>query len=148
MADENLRQLASQALEKHEIKPESLFLFHLFGFEFSYDDERETCTIRAKLNETMMNPFGILHGGLVTYMADSAMGHLCARYVEGTFVTLELKTQFFRAAHKDGQTIIAEASFRKKGRTVLFIDCNVTTEDGKALANMSSTYFISAKHSS
>lgn len=131
---------AENAIKNHQLKPEELFLFRLFDFKFSYTDDPETCTIEAPLNEIMLGPLRFIHGGFITYLADTCMGHLCFKYLDDPFVALELKTQYLKSV-QDG-IVVAEARFRKKGKKILFIDCDVRTKEGTPLSTISATFYV------
>ena len=105
--------------ETYEIKPEKNFLFKLFQFTFDYDDEARTCTVSCPISDFMLNPSGIVHGGVLTFIADTAMGHLNFRLKDAPYVTLELKTSFYHAISSG--RFIATAFFTKEHR---FIFCH------------------------
>lgn len=138
-----IKQLVTRtehAAEQHQLQPEELFLFKLFDFNFLYDDEQEICRIEVPMNEILLGPLKFIHGGFITYLADTCMGHLCFRYLDEPFVALELKTQYLKSVQEG--VIVAEARFRKKGKTILFIDCDVMTKDGIPLSNISATFYV------
>lgn len=135
-----LLKLTEQAIKSHQMKPEELFLFKLFNFSFSYDDENEVCTMEVPLHEIMLGPLRFIHGGFITYLADTCMGHLCFKYLDTPFVALELKTQYLKSVQEG--VIIAEAKFRQKGKTILFIDCDVKTKEGVPLSSVSATFYV------
>jgi uncharacterized protein (TIGR00369 family) len=141
--EKDLLLRTEEALKNHQLKPEELFLFKLFNFEFSYDDDLEVCRIKVPLNEIMLGPLKFIHGGFITYLADTCMGHLCFRYLENPFVALELKNQYLKSVQEG--TIVAEARFRKKGKTILFIDCDVFTNEGVPLSTVSATFYVLPK---
>lgn len=139
MDKEKLQQQFQNALETIEEGTGQIFLYSLLNFQFEYDEQNQVVRIEAPITEIMFNPIGLIHGGIITYIADTAMGHLCAAFAENPGVTLELKTQFFRSA-KAG-TIKAEASFVKKGNKVQFIECVIEDDNKRLLAKATATMF-------
>jgi uncharacterized protein (TIGR00369 family) len=85
------------------------------------------------------NPLGTLHGGVYCDLADAAMGFAYAATLgEGeTFTTVELKINFLRAVREARLT--AEARVIKAGRTLGYVECDVTDESGQLVAKVSST---------
>lgn len=138
--EKDLIARAAEAAQQHQLKPEELFLFNLFNFQFSYDDEKEICTIEMPLDEIVLGPLRFIHGGIIVFLADTCMGHLCFRYIPEPFVALELKTQYFKSVQEG--TIVAEARFRQKGKTVLFLECDIRTKEGKLLSTTTATFYI------
>lgn len=130
---------ADKAITAHEEGTPQLFLYELLGFEFTYDEEAETVSITAPVTEITFNPVGFIHGGILHYLADTAMGHLCAAFLQAPAVSLELKTQYFSSA-KDGH-MHAVASFKKQGKTIQFITCSVSDDQGRLLSETTGTFY-------
>lgn len=128
-----------QAYDKFEMKPESIFMFKLLDFKFDYDEEARTCTITCPVSDIMYNPAGIVHGGIFTFIADTAMGHLNFRLKEVPYVSLELKTSFFKATTTG--TLIATARYVKEGYKVSFMEAEVKNEEGELLCRTSGTFY-------
>ncbi|QOY35018.1 PaaI family thioesterase [Anaerobacillus isosaccharinicus] len=139
MDKEKLREQFEHALNTHQEGTGQLFLYSLLNFTFDYDEEHEVVRIEAPISEMMYNPIGYIHGGIITYMADTAMGHLCAAFAYRPGVSLELKTQFLRAA-KTG-TLKAEAFFVKKGKQVQFVECDIKDDKDQLLAKTTATFY-------
>jgi uncharacterized protein (TIGR00369 family) len=85
------------------------------------------------------NPMGTLHGGIYCDLADTAMGFAyAATLAEGeTFTTVELKINFFAAVRKD--RLRAEARVMWAGKTLGYVECDVTDAAGKLVARVTST---------
>ncbi|UCZ54300.1 PaaI family thioesterase [Bacillus shivajii] len=138
MSEERLREKFERALQVHNDGTGQQFLYSLLDFNIEYLEEEEKVRITAPVDEVKFNPVGFLHGGIITYIADTAMGHLCAAFGSPS-VSLELKTQFFRTAN-DGE-IIAVASFIKKGKTVQFVECDLHDDKNRHLAKVTATFY-------
>ncbi|WP_209124915.1 PaaI family thioesterase [Alkalihalobacillus sp. BA299] len=130
---------AQYAAEKTELAPEKAFLFQFFDFQFSYDDEKRECTIECPVSETMFNPIGTVHGGIYTYLADTAIGHLNFRFKEDPYVSLELKTNHLKAITSG--KLIAKARYTKDGYNVLFTECDIYNELGDIVSKTSGTFY-------
>ena len=80
-----------------------------------------------------LNRSGILHGGVLTTLIDTACGYSgCYCDTPGRArraMTLQLNTQFLAAAQA-GQQLTARARTTGGGRSVFFADCTVHADDG------------------
>ncbi|WP_096188203.1 PaaI family thioesterase [Evansella halocellulosilytica] len=139
MDEKLLRDRFEKAMNVHEDGTGQQFLYSLFDFDISYFEEEEKVRIQAPVNPIMFNPVGFIHGGILTYIADTAMGHLCAAFADNPGVSLELKTQFFRSANEG--TLIAEAYFLKKGKNVQFVECELSDHHNRMLGKVTATFY-------
>ncbi|WP_417891412.1 PaaI family thioesterase [Bacillus alkalicola] len=140
MLDEKMiRDNFERALSKHEEGTGQLFMYSLLDLDITYDEEGEKVNISAPVSDIMFNPIGFLHGGILMYIADTAMGHLCAAFSERPGVTLEVKTQFFRTTRKG--TIHATAYFVKKGKSIQFVECLLVDDRGRDLGKVTATFY-------
>ncbi|PYZ94098.1 thioesterase [Salipaludibacillus keqinensis] len=139
MDEQKLTKRFEQALKDHKDGTPQLFLYSLMDFSFDYLEEEEIVELSAPISEVMYNPVGFIHGGIITYMADTAMGHLCAAFGERPSVSLELKTQFIKTA-KTGE-LKAKAYFIKKGKQVQFVECMIHDEQNQLLSKVTGTFY-------
>ncbi|WP_158591840.1 PaaI family thioesterase [Oceanobacillus halophilus] len=139
MDKQEFMALAEKAYDNYEIKPESIMMFKLLQFEFDYNDEEKTCTIRCPITDIMLNPAGIVHGGIYTFISDTAMGHLNFRVKDTPYVTLDMNTSYFRAT-STGE-IVATARYSKEGHKVSFMECEVKNEQGDLLCKTTGTFY-------
>ncbi|NEU31436.1 PaaI family thioesterase [bacterium LRH843] len=133
LAKENFEK----AIEEQKPEFEHFFLAKLFGLSFFYDDD-ETCKIELESKDFMFNPQGTLHGGVIAFILDVSMGHLCKRFL-GKSITLEMKTQFLRPVLAGA--IYCEAKFLKKGNKIIALESSLYNEEGKLAAVGTSTWF-------
>ena len=103
------------------------------------DEENKTCTITCPITDLMLNPSGILHGGIHTYIADTAMGHLNFHFKDAAYVSLELKTSYFKAISKG--KLKATARYIKEGYKVSYLECDVKNEQGDLLCKTTGTFY-------
>ena len=88
------------------------------------------------------NPMGTLHGGVLCDIADTAMGFAFASTLapEESFTTVELKINYLRPVRE--AKLRAEGRVIQRGRTVGYVECEVTDENGKLVAKSSSTCLV------
>lgn len=89
-----------------------------------------------------LNPYGIVHGGVVSALIDTAMGAAVAPMLnEGErCATIEMQVRFLRTAGVG--TLRAEAGVIKPGRTVFHVDCTVVDDDGRTVATGTATFAV------
>ena len=82
--------------------------------------------------ERVYNPLGVVHGGNITTLLDSACG--CAVHssltAEQTYTTLELKVAFHRAVRWNTGLMRAEGKVVTIGRRVAFAEASLTDVNG------------------
>jgi len=134
--DENeARRSFEMALSTHEPEFEKFFLARLLGLSFEYEEGK--CIITFALKDFMFNPQGSLHGGIIATVMDISMGHLL-NHVQGPGTTLEMKTQYVKAARKGVLRCCGE--FIKLGQGVSYLKSTLTDEEGDIVAFASATW--------
>jgi uncharacterized protein (TIGR00369 family) len=90
------------------------------------------------------NPMGTLHGGILCYLADAAMGIAFATTLgaDESFTTLELKINYLRPVWTG--LLKAEGEVVSRGRTVGLVTCRVTDQNGRLIAVSTSTCMVLA----
>jgi uncharacterized protein (TIGR00369 family) len=85
------------------------------------------------------NPTGTVHGGILCYAADTAMGFAWSSGLKPgeTFTTIEMKINFFRPVWTG--KLFAEGVVIRRGQTVGYAECDVKDEHGRLVAKSSST---------
>jgi uncharacterized protein (TIGR00369 family) len=95
-------------------------------------------------SERHYNPIGLVHGGLLATVLDSAMG--CAVHSTlpaGTgYSTLELKVNFTRPVLKDTGLLSCEATVVHRGRQTATAEGRVRDEEGRLYAHGSTTCLL------
>jgi uncharacterized protein (TIGR00369 family) len=98
--------------------------------------------LEADVDARFANPTGVLHGGVIMGLADSAMGltvtGLTPRGHWGTNTDLHIR--FLRPVFSG--TIRAESRIVRKGRRVVVMECDVKGPDGKVAAKATSNFLI------
>jgi uncharacterized protein (TIGR00369 family) len=95
--------------------------------------------VELEADERHANPMGTLHGGVLCDIADAAMGiaYACALEEGETFTTLELKISYLRPVWK--ARLKAVGRVVKQGRTIGYVECDVTDEKGREIARAACT---------
>ncbi len=104
---------------------------------------------RMRADERFANPAGIVQGGFIGAMADSAMGSAAVTYARGAdrkvFASnVEMKTSFLAAA-RVGSTLECTAVIVSGGARVAFAEAEVVDGDGRTVARASSTYLFTER---
>jgi uncharacterized protein (TIGR00369 family) len=88
------------------------------------------------------NSRGFVHGGLISALADNAMGLSCARASghTGGFVTVNLSVDFLGTAF-EGQWLEFDTAFVKPGKSLAFAQAFVTA-DGQPCARANAVFKV------
>jgi uncharacterized protein (TIGR00369 family) len=113
--------------------------------------EGSAIVIGLRVRQAHCNGRGFLHGGVVSALADAAMGHSCVRSLEQqeagrarSAVTVSLAVDFLASA-QIGQWVEIAPRVLKAGSSLGFADCMVLA-DGQPMARGSATFrFYEAK---
>jgi uncharacterized protein (TIGR00369 family) len=91
------------------------------------------------MDERHHQPNGVVQGGIVTALADAAMGMagMTVQEVGWANTTIELKINFIRPVIRG--TVVAEGRVVKAGRTVIFTEAAVLNPEGKLAAKATSS---------
>ena len=129
------REAFERALATYEQDFGKFFLTRLLGMEFEYRDD--ACAISFDLKDFMFNPQGGLHGGVIAFALDIAMGHLL-RKKSGPGTTVEIKVQYLKAARSGRVT--ATGRFLRQGRNLSYLRAELTDAKGEMIAYATSTW--------
>lgn len=95
-------------------------------------------------DESVYNPIGVVHGGLVCTLLDSVAG--CAVHSTlpaGTaYTSAEIKVNYLRPVRADSGKLIAHGWVVKPGRRLAFAEADVRAPDGKVIATATSTLLV------
>jgi len=87
--------------------------------------EYGSLTFEYTVRKEMINPVGILHGGVVAGIMDDLMGAtVFSMELQGKYVTVNLDVSFFAMA-KLGDIIRAKTRVIKLGRKVINMECEI-----------------------
>jgi uncharacterized protein (TIGR00369 family) len=146
-AARNNPQLSGLELLRHMIAGDYPIppVAELVGFRLTeVDDGRAVFTM--DVGEHQYNPIGMVHGGIVATLLDSAMGvavHSALKPGEA-YTTLEFKINFVRALTIAVPQVISEARLTHKGRTTAISEGTVVDAEGRVYARGTCTCLIVA----
>lgn len=108
--------------------------------------EKGKVTISCESKDTLLQQQGLLHGGVITTLADVAGGYaaLTTMPENAEVLTVELKINLMRPAIAN--KVIAIGEVIKAGKTLAIVEATVTDEDNKLLAKMMSTMFATGEN--
>jgi uncharacterized protein (TIGR00369 family) len=111
---------------------------HLIGMELA-GIGFEACTIELALAERHFQPFGIVHGGVLATLVDTATFWAAyLRLPQGTgLVNVDLKLNYLKPALRG--TLRAEGRCLRAGRQVSYAEASVRDESGELVAHGTST---------
>ena len=89
------------------------------------------------------NLYSMAHGGVLTTMADTAMGAKCLA-LNKKVVTISMTIQFMHAI-MIGTRIMTEAKVLHDGRQTMVCECRIVDANGKLYAKASATFFVTGK---
>src|SRR6056297_70075 len=109
----------------------------LVGFDVRPIDDKKreqgvgTATVDIDCGPQHHNPMGRVHGGLISALADAAMGIAFGRTLleSEDFATIEMKVSFIRPL-KDGP-LTAHATVIERGLRIGFVECEILNGRGK-----------------
>jgi uncharacterized protein (TIGR00369 family) len=140
-ANESLHPLVKKMLDS---KPP---IAKLIGFEVERITRGHAIAV-LEAGPQHANPMGTLHGGVLCDVADAAMGMAFASTLEydESFTTMNLAINFFRPVWND--RLRAEAQVINRGKNVGYVECEITSSDGKQVAKATSTCCVLRKERS
>jgi uncharacterized protein (TIGR00369 family) len=85
---------------------------------------------------------GTVHGGILCDIADAAMGIAFATTLAPgeSFTTVELKINFLRPVRQ--AQLRATGRVFQRGRTIGYVECEISDEHGKLVAKSNSTCLV------
>ena len=101
-------------------------------------------TFTCDPDESMYNPIGVIHGGLVCTLLDSVLG--CATQTtlplgQG-YTSLDITVSYLRAVTKDSGQLTAVGRMVRPGTRAAFAEATVHDASGKLVATATSTLLV------
>ena len=108
--------------------------------------EEGRVVLRIPPNEDFVgNPFvPAVHGGIVAALIDLAGGAALFAKLQFPTPTIDMRVDYLRPAFA-GKPLNAEARVKSLGRTVAFVDIDVTDDDGRLVATGRCAYSVKDK---
>jgi len=115
----------------------------LFGFELEAA-EAGRAVLRMRVASKHKQAHGVVHGGVLAAMADTAGGLATYMVVpRGTrLATVEMKINFLEPVEQG--TVLAEARVLRKGQNFAVVDCEIHDAAGRLAAKALMTFSIGA----
>ena len=100
-------------------------------------------TVEMTAKQDMANTAGFVHGGMISALADSAMGRSLRTVKPGVAraMSFDLKVSFINAA-KIGETLRATGRVVHAGRRTMVAYCRVEGRGGRLVATASGTFAV------
>jgi uncharacterized protein (TIGR00369 family) len=95
-------------------------------------------------DESVYNPSGVVHGGLVCTLADSAAGCAVQSSLDAgvAYTSIDINVTYLRPVTKDTGRIRATGRLTKPGRKVAYATVEVADQSGKLLAQATSSCLV------
>jgi len=100
--------------------------------------ERDRAVYRLEIRRESRNPYGMVHGGALYTLADDAAG--TAAHGDGGHYVTQHGDLYFLDNRSRGM-IRAEGRVRRRGRSTVLVDVDITDEAGTLLATGQFSYF-------
>ncbi|MCU0707123.1 MAG: PaaI family thioesterase [Pirellula sp.] len=113
----------------------------LIGFDVlpatEEDRSQGKAVVVLEADERLHNPMGRVHGGILSALADAAMGIAFGRTLDDgqDFSTIDLHIHFMRPVRCSRLT--ASASLVQRGLRIGFVTCTITDERARIIAQAS-----------
>jgi uncharacterized protein (TIGR00369 family) len=100
-------------------------------------------TVEMTPTEDMANHSGFVHGGMISALADTAMGRSLRTLKPGVTraMSFDLKLNFINAA-RIGESLRATGHVVHAGRRTVVTECRIEGKDGKLVATASATFAV------
>lgn len=113
------------------------------GFVFSNNYkvlkvEDNYCEMEGIVGESSKNPFGIVHGGYIFGLADTA-GGIAAMTDLRTAVTINSSIEYLKSGRSD--KILAKANAIKNGKNICVVEVSIFDTSDDMIAKAMITYF-------
>ena len=109
--------------------------------------EPGTTVWRMPADERFSNPVGVLQGGFIAALCDSAMGAATVTWARGRKVTsanAEIKVSFLAPVRPGGE-LTCTSRVVGGGNRVAFVEAEVLDASGRLVARASSTYLLAPR---
>lgn len=112
----------------------------LIGLKFR-PTENGVSRCEIEVEEKLLNPHKVVHGGVIYSMADTGMGRAVYTLIEKTELcaTIEIKISYFKPVFKG--TLTCDTKTVHKGKSIAALDSEIRV-DGELVAKASGEYFI------
>ena len=102
--------------------------------------------VEVDVDERYHNPMGIVHGGVLCGLLDTAMGaSVTSTLAAGeTCINMDFHVRFLRPAVRG--RLLAEARWVRRGKGTVVMEASVHDDAGEEVARASSTFLLRPRH--
>lgn len=111
--------------------------------QFTLDEiEQGRAVLRMQVRPEMTNPFGKIHGGMMSLIIDEAIGWgVVSMDTDLHYTSLTLNVDFLYAIGQ-GEWLKAEAKVLRVGKKIINVECHVYDLNGRILARANSNLIV------
>jgi acyl-CoA thioesterase len=112
------------------------------GLEIGDGPVKGSVQATIAITDQHLNPNGVVHGGVIFSLIDTAMGAATMRVLEEGChcATVEVQTRFIRAATSG--MLRGSASVIRRGRHLVHVESQVLNDDGQIVAMGTGTFTV------
>ena len=130
-----------ETYEGKEVKDSRSSAGNWLGLTLEHID-KGSAVISLEVRKEMTNPYGNIHGGMMSLVIDEAIGWAVVSLdVEQHYTSLTLNVDFLYAI-KEGQRLRAESKVLRVGKKIINVECHVYDMEGKVLARANSNLIV------
>jgi len=139
--DKKILELAIESIKQKREHKNQMYLSGFLNHTGTFIDE-ETYQITIPITPFILNPLGIVHGGITATLADSTMGAVIfKRLPKGKHcITTEMKINYISPGV--GEQLICRAKVVHIGNTLCVAECKIVNEKEKLIAIANGTFYI------
>ena len=110
------------------------------GLEYTKIDENNM-QVTLPVQDLFINSAGVIHGGIISSLADVALSNLIGANEEGVqqVVTVDLNVTFIKPA--TGTYLMAHSKIVKSGRTLIHTECSIYNDQQETFATAKAILF-------
>lgn len=106
--------------------------------------EHGKVTLKIKVRREMTNPYGNIHGGMMSALIDETIGWaVVSLEAPQHYTSLNLNIDFLYAI-REGETLLATGRVVRGGKKIVHAECLVEDMDGRLLAKASSNLVVTS----
>lgn len=113
--------------------------------EFTLDSiERGSATISLAVKKEMTNPYGNIHGGMMSLVMDEVIGWAVVSLdTNNNYTSLNLNVDFLYAI-KEGERLKAVSKVIREGKKIIHVECSVYNMQDQLLGKASSNLIVTS----
>lgn len=128
------QQLLLTLLQRMISQKDHTYMETLLTLNKHYNEKDNTLTIELPISPVTLNRFGIIHGGITSFLMDDAMGSLGHYNVpdDQTVVTTNMNVHFLKPGN--GQSLTVKANMLKGGKKHLVASASIYDDHDQEIA--------------